>query len=36
MTVGGYPSIEKDVRGNKEALRYNPHGVPPRGEYARL
>ncbi|KAL6309408.1 L-lactate dehydrogenase [Sparassis latifolia] len=37
MTVAGYSSIDKDVRGNKEALRYNPHGVPPgSGEYARL
>ncbi|KAI0074614.1 FMN-dependent alpha-hydroxy acid dehydrogenase [Panus rudis PR-1116 ss-1] len=36
MTVAGYQSIKKDVHGNKDALRYNPHGVPPRGEHARL
>ncbi|KAK7678069.1 hypothetical protein QCA50_019010 [Cerrena zonata] len=36
MTVAGYQSIDRDVRGNKDALRYNPHGVPPRGEHARL
>lgn len=36
MTVAGYQSIKKDVYKNTDALRYNPHGVPPRGEHARL
>ncbi|KAK7018493.1 FMN-dependent alpha-hydroxy acid dehydrogenase [Favolaschia claudopus] len=37
MTVAGYRSIEKDVRGNRDALRFNPYGVPPgEGEYAKL
>jgi hypothetical protein len=37
MTVAGYPSIEKDVRGNKEALKFNPYGVPPgKDEHAKL
>ncbi|KAI0720311.1 L-lactate dehydrogenase [Cerioporus squamosus] len=37
MTVAGYPSIEKDVRGNSGALRYNPSGGPPGpGEHAKL
>jgi hypothetical protein len=37
MTVAGYASIEKDVRGNKDALRYNPFGTQPgNGEYAKL
>ncbi|KAI5114879.1 hypothetical protein M0805_008264, partial [Coniferiporia weirii] len=37
MTVAGYRSIEQDVRGNKEALRFNPSGVPPpRGDHAKL
>lgn len=34
MTVAGYPSITKDV--NRKALKYNPHGVYPLGEYAKL
>ncbi|KAL5478418.1 hypothetical protein ACEPAI_2602 [Sanghuangporus weigelae] len=37
MTVGGYRSIEQDIHGNREALRYNPHGIPPpKGEHAKL
>lgn len=36
MTVAGYQSIDRDVRGNKDVLRYNPHGIPPHGEHARL
>ncbi|KAH8112296.1 FMN-dependent alpha-hydroxy acid dehydrogenase [Phellopilus nigrolimitatus] len=37
MTVAGYRSIERDVRGNRDALRYNPSGVPPpRGDHAKL
>ena len=37
MTVAGYAYIEKDVRGNKDALRYNPSGIPPpKGEHAKL
>jgi hypothetical protein len=37
MTVAGYRSIEKDVRGNSEALRFNPYGVPPeKGDHAKL
>lgn len=34
MTVAGYPSITKDV--NCKALQYEPHGVYPRGEHAKL
>jgi isopentenyl diphosphate isomerase/L-lactate dehydrogenase-like FMN-dependent dehydrogenase len=35
MTVAGYASITKDV--NREALRYNPSGVPPPfGAHAKL
>ncbi|KAJ6452249.1 FMN-dependent alpha-hydroxy acid dehydrogenase [Mycena sanguinolenta] len=37
MTVAGYQSIDKDVRGNKEALRFNPYGIPPgKGDHAKL
>lgn len=37
MTVAGYRSIDKDVRGNKDALRYNASGVPPGpGDHAKL
>lgn len=37
MTVAGYKSIDEDVRGNKDALRYNPSGVPPGpGDHAKL
>ena len=38
MTVAGYRSIEKDVRGNfAEALRFNPYGVPPgKDDHAKL
>ncbi|KAJ3492242.1 hypothetical protein NLI96_g166 [Meripilus lineatus] len=36
MTVAGYTSLMQDVRLNKQALRYNPHGSLPRGEHARL
>lgn len=32
MTVAGYRSIREDVYRNKEALRYNPHGIPPAHE----
>ncbi|KII91757.1 hypothetical protein PLICRDRAFT_38593 [Plicaturopsis crispa FD-325 SS-3] len=34
MTVAGYASIAKDV--NRKALKFNPYGVYPRGEHARL
>lgn len=34
MTVAGYPSITKDV--NRKALQYQPYGVYPRGEHAKL
>ncbi|KAF8165264.1 FMN-dependent dehydrogenase [Crassisporium funariophilum] len=34
MTVAGYRSITKDI--SRKALRYNPHGVYPRGEQAKL
>jgi len=34
MTVSGYRSITQDV--NRQALRYNPYGVYPRGEHAKL
>lgn len=37
MTVAGYRSIEKDVRGNAEALKFNPYGIPPgKGDHAKL
>ena len=37
MTVAGYPSITKDVHGNKDALSYSPSGVPlGPGDHARL
>ena len=37
MTVAGYRSIREDVYRNKDALKYNPHGVPPGpGEHAKL
>ena len=37
MTVAGYRSITQDVFRNKDALKYNPHGVPPpRADYAKL
>ncbi|KAJ6589255.1 FMN-dependent alpha-hydroxy acid dehydrogenase [Mycena capillaripes] len=37
MTVAGYRSIEKDVRGNTEALKFNPFGVPPgKSDHAKL
>ncbi|KDQ56731.1 hypothetical protein JAAARDRAFT_36221 [Jaapia argillacea MUCL 33604] len=36
MTVAGYQSLTKDVFRNPKALKYNPHGVYPRGEHARL
>lgn len=37
MTVGGYQSIQEDVKGNEDVLRYNPYGsVPGKGEYAKL
>lgn len=37
MTVAGYRSITQDVFRNKEALKFNPHGVPPaKGDYAKL
>lgn len=37
MTVAGYRSIREDVYRNKDALRFNPHGVPPGpDEHARL
>lgn len=37
MTVAGYASIEKDVIGNKKAVKYNPSGTPPGpGEHAHL
>ncbi|OCH94634.1 L-lactate dehydrogenase [Obba rivulosa] len=29
LTVAGYPSIQKNVWRNKDALRFNPSGVPP-------
>ena len=34
MTVAGYQSIKRDV--NRKALRYNPHGIYPLGEHAKL
>ncbi|THH28636.1 hypothetical protein EUX98_g5556 [Antrodiella citrinella] len=37
MTVAGYKSITEDVHGKKDAvLKWNPYGVYPRGEHARL
>lgn len=37
MSVAGYRSITKDVHRNKNALRYNPSGMPPpKGEHAKL
>lgn len=36
MTVAGYRSLMQDVHCNKQALRYNPYGMPPQGEHARL
>ncbi|KZT08158.1 L-lactate dehydrogenase [Laetiporus sulphureus 93-53] len=37
MTVAGYKSITQDVYRNKDALRFNPNGVPPGpGEHAKL
>ncbi len=37
MTVAGYPSVTKDVHGNRDALRFNPSGGPPGpGEHAKL
>lgn len=37
MTVAGYAGIEKDVIGNKKAVKYNPSGTPPGpGEHAHL
>lgn len=37
MTVAGYRSISEDVFRNKDALRFNPYGIPPGpGEHAKL
>ncbi|EKM57097.1 uncharacterized protein PHACADRAFT_142250 [Phanerochaete carnosa HHB-10118-sp] len=37
MTVAGYRSIREDVFRNKDALRYNPYGVPPaKDDHAKL
>ncbi|TFK53101.1 FMN-dependent alpha-hydroxy acid dehydrogenase [Heliocybe sulcata] len=36
MTVGGYQSIRKDVYRNPKAVRWNPYGVYPKGEHAKL
>lgn len=38
MTVAGYQSIDKDVRGkSREVLRYNASGIyPGPGEHAHL
>ncbi|EPQ51845.1 L-lactate dehydrogenase [Gloeophyllum trabeum ATCC 11539] len=36
MTVAGYQSITKDVYRNPKALKWNPYGVYPKGEHAKL
>ena len=37
MTVGGYQSIQEDVKGNKDVLRYNPYrSVLGKGKHAKL
>ncbi|PAV15096.1 FMN-dependent alpha-hydroxy acid dehydrogenase [Pyrrhoderma noxium] len=37
MIVGGYQSIQEDVKGNKDVLRYNPYrSVLGKGKHAKF